>query len=144
MAHESRPAPSSPQVTERMRNQRRRATAPEALVGTVLRELGQSYRLNRGSLPGSPDFSNRSRGWAIFVHGCYWHHHEGCPRATVPRANREWWLEKFRQNRARDVRKARALEDVGLGVIVVWECETRDPSRLRERLADELRSCRGP
>lgn len=121
-----------------MVRQRRKDTAPELAVRRVLREAGLGYRLHRKELAGSPDISNVAHGWAIFVHGCYWHQHPGCPRATLPAANREWWSEKFRKNQERDQRKADALAVAGLLVVVVWECETQDPERLRARLAPVL------
>ena len=63
---------------------------------------GSPYRKNVRSLPGSPDFANKSRKWAVFVHGCFWHRHTGCRRATTPNANRDFWLAKFVANRTRD------------------------------------------
>lgn len=74
---------------------RQRGTKAERSVAAVLRDLGLNYRLNVRSLPGSPDFANRAGRWVIFVHGCFWHQHRGCPRATVPKRNREFWSEKF-------------------------------------------------
>lgn len=137
-----RPSASSPEALARMKRQRRRDTKPELLVRALVRELGLRYRISNRDLPGSPDLANRRRRWAVFVHGCYWHHHEGCSRATVPKQNREFWLEKFRDNRARDARKEAELRELGYRVVVVWECEARDPAALRSRLATELLSPR--
>ena len=74
-------------------------------------------------LPGSPDFANKSRRWAIFVNGCYWHHHTACGKATVPKSNAAFWIDKFRANRARDARAIRKLRRAGYRVVIVWECE---------------------
>lgn len=74
-------------------------------------------------LPGTPDLVNRRRGWAVFVHGCYWHGHLGCKRATVPKRNAEFWTEKIAANRRRDEAKIAALRALGFEVFVVWECE---------------------
>lgn len=134
----SRPSASDEQTLARMRRQKRIDTKPELVVRRFLRELGFAYRVNSPNLPGSPDLSNQRRGWAIFVHGCYWHHHEGCSRATIPKRNREWWQAKFQRNRERDARKIEDLRARGLTVLVVWECETRDPEDLRARLTSEL------
>jgi len=111
-------------LRRRVSQQAQRDTKPELAVRQALRRLGHSYRTHVGSLPGSPDIANRAREWAIFVHGCYWHHHVGCKRATIPKRNREWWIEKFQRNAERDARKARDLRDLGLDVLVVWECQT--------------------
>ncbi|MCH8979258.1 MAG: DNA mismatch endonuclease Vsr [Armatimonadetes bacterium] len=121
-----------------MKSQKRRNTKPELAVRRIVSALGCGYRVQNRDLPGSPDLANRKRGWAIFVHGCYWHHHRGCQRATVPRANRDWWLQKFAANRERDSRKQTELGELGLKVIVVWECEILDARALTERLEQEL------
>lgn len=110
-------------------------TTPEERVAAVLRELGKAYRRNVRNLPGKPDFSNRSRGWVVQVHGCFWHHHD-CKRGTVPVNNREEWLVKFAANRMRDQRVEADLRDMGLEVVTVWECETRHHSTLVERLVN--------
>jgi len=121
-----------------MLDQRRADTAPERIVRQVLAALGHRFRLANRDLPGSPDVANRSRKWAVFVHGCFWHQHPGCPRATVPKRNRAWWLEKFRDNRRRDDRKVEALEALGFRVLTVWECQTADERALGHRLRREL------
>ncbi len=118
-----------------MRRVRQRKTAPEERVARLLRDLGIAYRRNVRTLPGSPDFVNRRRGWALFVNGCYWHHHTGCRRATTPKSNRDFWERKFADNRRRDARKVRELRAAGLRVMIVWQCELDDPAALRSRLA---------
>lgn len=115
-------------------------TKPERIVRGVVRALGHHYRKNVSNLPGSPDLANVSKGWAIFVHGCYWHHHEECSRATIPKRNREFWVAKFERNRQRDARKVEQLLDRSLRVAVVWECETKDLDALAHRLSSFLDS----
>lgn len=133
---------TDPETSRRMGGIRQKNTKPERAVRELLHALGHRYRVQNRDLPGSPDAANRSRQWAVFVHGCFWHAHTGCYKATVPKRNREFWLEKFRQNRARDRRAARALEGAGYIVVVVWECELAAPSGLRRRLGALLRSRR--
>ena len=128
--------PDRAQALARMKRQRQRDTKPELMVRGVLRGLGVGYRISNSDLPGSPDIANRKRKWAVFVHGCYWHHHQGCKRATIPKANRGWWQEKFERNHQRGDRKVRALQALGFAVVVVWECETSDLVVLRGRLDD--------
>lgn len=115
-------------------------TKPEQIVRAIVTSLGGSYRLNRRSLPGSPDLANVTRRWAIFVHGCYWHHHEGCRRATVPKRNRKLWIDKFQANRERDRRALRRLRLAGFHSLVVWECETEDIGKLTRRLVRFFRA----
>ena len=131
---------AEPATTKRMRAVRRAATGPELKVRAALRRLGVGYRLNVATLPGSPDIANRGLRFAIFVHGCYWHRHEHCSRATIPARNSSFWLEKFRANMARDQRVVEELMSIGYAVHVVWECETVDAASLTANLANFFRS----
>jgi DNA mismatch endonuclease (patch repair protein) len=92
------------------------------------------YRRAPRDLPGTPDFANKKKRWAIFVNGCFWHHHASCRRATVPTRNRVFWKTKFADNKRRDKAKIAALKALGFSVLVVWECETMNALRLRRRL----------
>lgn len=131
-----RPPPASDAHTRnRMLDQRRSDTGPERVVRRALAARGLRFRLENHDLPGSPDIANRSGKWAVFVHGCFWHQHPGCRRATVPKRNRDWWEEKFRDNQLRDARKVEALEALGYRVLTVWECETSDLRALGRKLA---------
>jgi DNA mismatch endonuclease (patch repair protein) len=111
-------------------------------VASILKGLGSAYRRNSKGLAGSPDFSNRRRRWAIYVHGCFWHHHTGCKHATVPKANEAFWRDKFATNRRRDVKAIRSLRRQGFRVLIVWECETRQLARLTLRLSKVLAATR--
>ncbi|TVQ29833.1 MAG: DNA mismatch endonuclease Vsr [Geminicoccaceae bacterium] len=106
-----------------MRRVRQVGTRAELIVRAWLRRHGLAYRIAPRTLPGRPDLANCRQGWALFVHGCFWHAHDGCRRATVPKRNRAFWQAKLDGNRRRDRAKARALEALGLRVLVVWECE---------------------
>ncbi|MGH7857286.1 MAG: very short patch repair endonuclease [Candidatus Binatia bacterium] len=138
----ARPPASDDDTRRRMVRQRRRDTEPEQIVRRVIHALGHRFRLGNRDLPGSPDIANRSRKWGVFVHGCFWHQHEGCPRATLPKRNRAWWKQKFRDNRRRDAKKLAALEAEGYLVVTVWECETEDTRALGKRLARALATLR--
>ncbi len=108
-----------------MRAVRRVGTRAELIVRAWLRDRGIAYRIAPGTLPGRPDLANRRRGWALFVHGCFWHAHPGCRFATLPKRNRAFWHDKLSTNRRRDAAKIAALTALGLRVHVVWECEVR-------------------
>lgn len=127
--------PTDPVRSALMKRVRRSGTSTELIVAKVCRTLNIAYRCNVRSLPGSPDLANKSRRWAIFVNGCYWHHHTGCARATVPRRNHEFWVDKFLSNRRRDAARIRQLRANGFKVALIWECEVDDEPRLRQRLA---------
>lgn len=125
-------------TSERMAGVRRSDTKPELIVRRLLSELGHRFRVRNRDLPGSPDIANRTRGWVVFVHGCYWHRH-GCRATTTPKRNRAFWEAKFRRNVERDAERVRALREQGYRVVVVWECETKkELDVLRSRLKREL------
>src|SRR5262245_50158594 len=119
-----------------MQRVRQRGTPAERIVAGVCRELGLRYRLNVKSLPGSPDLANKAHHWAIFVHGCFWHQHPSCPKATLPKRNSGFWRDKFKSNRLRDARKIRELRATGFKVIVIWQCQTENPVAVRRRLSN--------
>lgn len=115
---------------------RQTGTQPELVVRKVITKLGQYYRLKNRDLPGSPDLANRSKRWAVFVHGCFWHRHPDCAKTTTPKRNREFWKDKFEANLARDKSVARELTELGYRVLVVWECETEQSDELEAKLRD--------
>lgn len=117
---------TTPADSLRMSTIRQRGTTPELVVRRLVWSMGHRYRTLNADLPGSPDLANRSRRWAIFVHGCYWHAHTNCRRATVPRHNRAFWLTKFQRNVERDQGVEAMLHSLGFRIAVVWECETQN------------------
>ena len=117
---------------------RRKDTKPEMVVRRLLHAAGYRYRLHVHDLPGRPDLAFPSRRKAIFVHGCFWHRHLGCPRSTIPRTRVEFWRAKFAANIERDKRKIGELESLGWECEIVWECETREPKALLVRLLSFL------
>lgn len=109
-------------------------TGPELAVRRMLHAMGYRYRLHRSDLPGTPDIVLPRRRKAIFVHGCFWHGHQGCPRHVIPATRREWWVAKIDGNRRRDARNIRRLRRLGWSVTVVWECSLRCPEPVGRRL----------
>jgi DNA mismatch endonuclease (patch repair protein) len=127
---------TDPERRALMQRVRQKGTPAERIVATICREVGLRYRLNVKSLPGSPDLANKSERWAIFVNGCFWHHHKSCALGTVPKRNRKFWCDKFTTNRVRDARKIRQLRKLGYRIAVVWQCEVECVSMLRYRLSN--------
>lgn len=99
---------------------------PEVAVRRALWAAGFRYRLHAKALPGKPDIVFAGRRFAVFVHGCFWHQHLGCPRAKRPATRREYWDAKLDRNMARDKLTRRRLEDLGWRVITLWECALVD------------------
>lgn len=113
----------TPEVRSRMMSRiRGRNTRPEVVLRKTLHRRGFRFRLNAKKLPGSPDIVLPRWKTVLFVHGCYWHRHPGCRKATTPSSNVEFWAKKFRQNVERDARNIRDLQEAGWRVGVVWEC----------------------
>ena len=114
---------------------RTRDTAPELAVRRIAHRMGLRFRLHRKGLPGRPDLVFPRHGLVVFVHGCFWHRHEGCRYASTPKSRIAFWTEKFAANVARDARQQAALRALGWRVLVIWGCETRHKAAVERRLA---------
>lgn len=117
---------------------RRSDTKPEWAVRRLLHKLGYRFRLQWKAAPGRPDVAFPGRRRIIFVHGCFWHQHEGCRHARLPSTRSEFWADKFARNKARDARDLVRARAEGWETLVIWECETADEDALRERLTGFL------
>lgn len=133
-----KPSSIDPARSRLMSRVKGRDTKPELRVRRAAHALSYRYRLHGRDLPGSPDLVFPGRGKAIFVHGCFWHRHKGCRRATVPKTRREFWMKKFDDNVNRDERALATLRRMGRDVLVVWECETLDETSLKRALVGFL------
>jgi DNA mismatch endonuclease (patch repair protein) len=109
-------------------------TKPEIVVRSVIHRMGYRFRLHADALPGRPDIVLPRHLKVVFVHGCFWHGHKGCARATVPGTRRAFWAKKLADNAARDTRNLREVRRAGWRALVVWECETRKPEKLEGKL----------
>lgn len=113
-------------------------TKPELLVRRIVRRLGYRFRVCEPSLPARPDLVFPLLQKVIFVHGCFWHRHYRCPKTTTPRTRSTFWRNKFEQNKLRDRASLRQLRKKGWQSLTLWECETRSPERLRDRIRQYL------
>lgn len=113
-------------------------TGPEIVVRKALHRMGYRFRLHRKDLPGSPDIVLPKYKTVIFVHGCFWHRHKGCKKATTPKTNVDYWNEKFEHNVARDKNNKRALRDLGWNVVTVWQCELKTVEQAQALLKQRL------
>jgi DNA mismatch endonuclease (patch repair protein) len=109
-------------------------TQPELRVRKLAHSMGLRFRLHRRDLPGTPDLVFPKYHLAVFIHGCFWHQHQNCKRATVPATQIEFWRTKLARNVARDSKAISELKAQGWRVEVIWECETKPPALLRERI----------
>ena len=109
-------------------------TKPEIIVRKLLHKMGFRFRLNgrvakryssNGLLIGKPDIVLAGYKTVIFIHGCFWHQHEGCSRCTMPSTNQEYWIKKFRRNKQHDHEVVAELENDGWKVMIIWECEVK-------------------
>ena len=100
-------------------------TKPEMIVRRFLHANGFRYKLHDKTLPGKPDIVLPKYKTVIFVHGCFWHGHEGCKYYVIPKTRTDFWVDKINGNIARDKAKDEALKNLGFTVIRLWECELR-------------------
>ena len=113
-------------------------TAPERFVRSLLHRSGFRFSLRRTDLPGKPDIVLPRFHTVVFVHGCFWHRHQGCHNAVLPKTRADFWLKKLSGNADRDQRIEEELKGMGWNVLVVWECELADEPALAKRLCREL------
>ena len=117
-----------------------RDTSAEMKVRRLLRAIAPGYRLHRKDIPGNPDIAYVGAKRAIFVNGCFWHGHKNCPKTKsgrnvrIPVSNESFWRRKMADNRARDARKCRQLRAAGFRIMMIWECQLREPDKILGRL----------
>ncbi|MFV0662366.1 very short patch repair endonuclease [Denitromonas sp.] len=128
--------------SENMSRIRGRDTKPELIVRRAFWASGLRYRLHDRRLPGHPDLVFAGPRTVVFVHGCFWHCHEGCSNFRIPKTRSEWWAAKLARNKVRDAEVRADLEAAGWQVIVIWECEVEDQERLAAFI-ERLKSPRG-
>lgn len=131
------------QRSERMSRVRGRDTKPELVVRKALHARGYRYRLHDKKLPGTPDLVFPRWRKVLFVHGCFWHAHENCTLARMPKSRLEFWRPKLEGNRARDARELAKLRALGWDAMVIWECELRDLDGLVARVEAFLNHNKG-
>lgn len=113
---------------ERSRNMakiRSRDTKPEEYVRKLLFSQGYRYRKNAKGIPGHPDAWLRKYNTALFVNGCFWHRHDGCKYAYMPKSRVEFWAEKFSRNTERDAAVKTELADSNIRQLIIWECTVK-------------------
>ncbi len=113
-------------------------TKPEMLVRKFLHAQGYRYRLHVKGMPGKPDIVLPKYKTVIFIHGCFWHGHEGCKYYVVPKTRTEWWLNKININTANDNKAIAALKNDGWKVITLWECDLK-PNIIDKKLSSILK-----
>ena len=114
---------------------------PEILIRKLAHGMGYRYRLHGEDLPGKPDLVFPKYKKVIFVHGCFWHGHEGCKRSTIPETNETFWRKKITKNIDNDVKKCKELIELGWDYLVIWQCEikSKNVEILKRRVSDFLK-----
>lgn len=118
---------------------RSKNTKPERKVRSLLHHMGYRFRLHRTDLPGKPDIVLPKHKTAIFVHGCFWHRHDGCSRCTTPGTNKDYWVNKFERNIKNDYKAQVTLKKLGWEVLIIWECEVKNCQTLSQKLHAHLK-----
>lgn len=120
-------------------------TKPEIMVRHFLFTNGFRYRLHKKDMPGKPDIVLPKYKTVIFINGCFWHGHEGCKYATLPKANHDFWLSKITGNIERDKATYLTLRGLGWKVIEIWQCQLKPKTKnqtlnnLKKELQNEQR-----
>jgi DNA mismatch endonuclease (patch repair protein) len=114
---------------------RSKNTSPEIRVRKLLHALGYRFRVHKADLPGKPDIVLSAHRKIILVHGCFWHRHPRCAKASMPKSRIAFWRAKFDRNVERDKAIKRKLRRLGWKVLTLWECQTKKPHVLESQLA---------
>lgn len=117
-----------------MSNIKAKDTNPEMVVRRLIHAMGYRYRLHIKDLPGKPDLVFRPRRKVIFIHGCFWHQHEGCKVSHIPKSNLSYWLPKLEKTKKRDKTHIQQLNDKGWGVFVIWECQLKNIEIVKKKI----------
>lgn len=110
-------------------------TKPELLVRKYLHSKGFRFRLHNTKITGKPDLYLKKYNTVIFVNGCFWHSHQGCKYATVPKTRTDWWIDKLNRTKERDQEVKTELEKMGFNVLIIWECSLKK-DKIEETLKD--------
>jgi DNA mismatch endonuclease (patch repair protein) len=109
-------------------------TSPELIVRSTLHRLGYRFSLSSKNLPGKPDIVLSRFHKLIFVHGCFWHQHNGCKASERPSSNSDYWNKKLDRNVVRDKKNIASLRKSGWDVLIIWECQIRRKIALLSRI----------
>lgn len=113
-------------------------TKPEIIVRSILHSMGFRFRIHRKDLSGHPDIVLPKYKTVIFVNGCFWHHHENCKRANIPKSNEDYWIPKLKRVKERDRENYKTLDSAGWKVLVIWECMLKDTINLKSCLKKHI------
>jgi DNA mismatch endonuclease (patch repair protein) len=117
---------------------RKTDTSPELMVRQIVHRLGYRFRLYRRDLPGCPDIVLPRRMKVIFIHGCWWHRHNCRLGRRTPKTKKKYWLPKLQANKERYKKDRRSLQKHGWKVLTIWECQTKRPEKIIERISKFL------
>lgn len=123
--------------SETMRRIRSKDTLPEKAIRSLIHRMGYRFRLHARSLPGKPDLVFPGRKKVIFVHGCFWHHHN-CAKGAFPKSKTNFWIPKLLLNQKRDAEKRAELHRLGWKTLVIWQCQLSDLRTLSKRIVSFL------
>jgi DNA mismatch endonuclease, patch repair protein len=124
--------------SERMSRIFGKNSSPEMKLRRMVHSSGFRYRLHVKNLPGKPDLVFPKRRAVLFMHGCFWHRHEGCKLARLPKSRVDFWTKKLEANRQRDMQNQGLLRKMGWRVLVVWECQLRDTVAVSQAVTEFL------
>lgn len=120
--------------SEIMSRIRGKNTSPEMTVRSLVHRLGYRYRLHYKKLLGKPDLAFPGRKKVIFIHGCFWHSHENCPKGKLPKSNLGYWQPKIEKNKNRDLEITNSINLQGWKVLIIWQCELKRIEQVQDKI----------
>lgn len=128
-----------PAVRASMKANKSRNTRPEQQLGSLMASKRYKFLTHVSQLPGKPDFVFPTRKCVIFLHGCFWHQHSNCSRSHIPTSRTSYWGAKLLRNKRNDLWVRKKLRSAGWRVLIVWECQLKDPNKVLGKIQDFLR-----
>ncbi len=113
---------------------RSKDTKPEMMIRRLVYSMGYRYKLHSDALPGKPDLVFSSKKKVVFVHGCFWHGHNGCNKAQLPKSRTDFWQDKIENNVRRDKRVKRALNRKGWRYLIIWQCQINNLEKVKAKI----------
>ena len=100
-----------------MRKIHSKDTKPELTLRRALWQEGIRYRKNYADLPGKPDIAILSSRIAIFADGEFWHGYNLSDGEKRLHHNKQYWINKIKNNMKRDKKVNQRLKAMGWTVI---------------------------
>ena len=118
----NRPEATNEAVRRTMKGNTKKDTTIELALRRALYKRGVRYRKNVKTILGTPDIAIKKYRLLVFCDGDFWH---GNSYHSV-KSHKQFWDEKIKRNRERDLEYTIRLRDDGWTVLRFWESDIKN------------------